>query len=1087
LKYKGVFKLTTAQLHAKYCSLTNFTAEENKAFLKFPFYPYLRLRMQFKLLIKYYSLLLLCLYHISIQAQTGDFSFQIYGFEEGLTHRNVTKIQQDTSGFIWLATVNGLNKFDGYGFVHYTADAKSHSIPQNYIADMHIAPDNRIWLSHPNQISVLEPFNDKYQNTPLSSGAQRGKELTGYNLSSVKGGILTAAFEQSTGNSTLFFINHAGEAQPLTELPGKYNQHPLLLVEDTLYAGAVENELWQFGINQQATGFSFSEKKILQNFSFEGKEASFSRISDMQLTANKSIYILTENGQFYYKTAAQSKFRKHSLTDEIYKKLGIQNFLVDTDENIWLAGRGLLLQLNYDSGELIDLNKKIQATTRYAPNYRQVFQDRSGAIWIASDLGAIKMAQAGRLFTTYLNEGNEFCSSGFCSIRGMCEDDEGNIYFSYYNSIHKLEKTTGVLMPLFPKNNYRQPPFGLAYAQGALWTGNGLRIDLKTLKTDTIFSGRVNDKGVVIVDENSLWFGFENNLTQYFPSKKLKIEYAGKTWSDSTELDITYLHKGQQSGDFWIGTNASGVLQMSRSGQLKKRFQKGEDALSLSDNRILSIYENERGEVWIATANGLDLIQTNTTQIKHFTTEDGLPNNFINTILPEGDSVVWLTTDNGLCRFQLGKNVDNFYKKDGLPANEFNRIAALRASDSRLFFGGMNGVTAFYPNRSFSSQKEESESKLMLTGFSKFDGTTDSLIRFSAGIRADSQLNLSWRDKFFTFNFALADFNNPNENRYSYLLEGYDKDWSESAKVNSARYHNLPAGNYIFRVRGAAGTDEWNMDELILPIRIEEAFYKTKIFLFLSLLLATGLMYAIMQYRLHLTRVREHTLETQVKERTHELEEEKRISDNLLLNILPAETAEELKKTGTAKAKRYEQVTVFFSDFKDFSKIAEQLEPEQLVAEIDFLFRAFDEIITKYGLEKIKTIGDAYMCTVALTEKSDGKKAAIQMVKAALEIQNFIKNHVKKMKTENRPTFEARIGLHTGAVVAGIVGSKKFAYDIWGDTVNIASRMESHGKVGRVNISQTTYELVQDEFDFLHRGKLAVKSKGEVDMYFIKE
>jgi len=1024
--------------------------------------------MQFKVLIKYYSLLFLCLYQISIQAQSTDFSFQIYGFEEGLTHRNVTKIQQDTSGFIWLATVNGLNKFDGYGFVHYTADTKAHSIPKNYIADMHISPNNRIWLSHPNQVSILDPFKSKSQSIPLSTAAQRGKELTGYNLSSVKGGIITAAFEQSTGNSTLFFINNTGEVRPLSELPGKYNQHPLLLVDDTLYAGAVENELWKFNINQNSLKFSLSDKKILQNFSFEGKEASFSRISDMQMTANKNIYILTENGQLYYKTTKQNQFRKHPLTDEIYKKIGIQNFLVDAEENIWLAGRGVLLQLNYDSGELIDLNKKIQETTKYAPNYRQIFQDRSGVIWIASDLGAIKMAQAGRLFTTYLNEGNEYCSSGFCSIRGICEDDDGNVYFSYYNSIHKLEKTTGVLMPLFPQDDYRQPPFGLAYAQGALWTGNGLRIDLKSLKTDTIFSDRVNDKGVVIVDENSLWFGFENELTQYFPSKKLKIEYAGKTWSDSTDLDITYLHKGQKSGDFWIGTNASGIFQMSRSGQLKKRFKKGEDVLSLSDNRVLSIYENEGGEVWVATANGLDLIEKNTSDIKHFTTEDGLPNNFINAILPEGDSVIWVTTDNGLCRFQANKNVDNFYKKDGLPANEFNRISALRASDSRLFFGGMNGVTAFYPNHNFSSQKEENESKLMLTGFSKFDGTTDSLIRFSEGIQADSQLNLSWRDKFFTFNFALADFNNPNENRYSYLLEGYDKSWSESAKVNLARYNNLPAGDYVFRVRGAAGTDEWNAEELSLPIRIEEAFYKTKIFLLFCLLLATGLVYGIMRYRLHLIRERERTLETQVKERTHELEEEKRISDNLLLNILPAGTAEELKKNGTAKAKRYEQVTVFFSDFKDFSTIAAQLEPEQLVAEIDFCFRAFDEIITKYGLEKIKTIGDAYMCTVALSQSTDGKKAAIQMVKAALEIQNFIKNHVKEMKTENRPTFEARIGLHTGAVVAGIVGSKKFAYDIWGDTV-------------------TTYELVKDEFECLHRGKLEVKSKGEVDMYFVKE
>lgn len=217
--------------------------------------------MQFRSLLKYYSFLFFCLYQISIQAQSNDFSFQIYGFEQGLTHRNVTKIQQDTSGFIWLATVSGLNKFDGYKFVQYTADKKAHSIPENYIADMHIAPDNRIWLSHPNQISVLESFNGKHQKIPLSPAVQRGKELIGYDLNSVKGGIVTAVFEQSIGNSTLFFINQAGESHPLTDLPGKYNQHPILLVEDTLYVGAVENELWQFGINEQAEDFFLFQKK----------------------------------------------------------------------------------------------------------------------------------------------------------------------------------------------------------------------------------------------------------------------------------------------------------------------------------------------------------------------------------------------------------------------------------------------------------------------------------------------------------------------------------------------------------------------------------------------------------------------------------------------------------------------------------------------------------------------------------------------------------------------------------------------------------------------------------------------------------
>ncbi len=210
---------------------------------------------------------------------------------------------------------------------------------------------------------------------------------------------------------------------------------------------------------------------------------------------------------------------------------------------------------------------------------------------------------------------------------------------------------------------------------------------------------------------------------------------------------------------------------------------------------------------------------------------------------------------------------------------------------------------------------------------------------------------------------------------------------------------------------------------------------------------------------------------------------EKRRSDELLLNILPSEVADELKDTGTAKARRFDQVTVMFTDFKGFTKLSEKLTPEQLVDEIDFCFSRFDNIIQKYDIEKIKTIGDSYMCASGLPVKNSTH--AEDIIKAALEIRDFMASHKKEKDTSGDLSFEIRIGIHTGPVVAGIVGIKKFAYDIWGDTVNLASRMESSGLEGQVNISQGTYLLVKDKFACTHRGKVLTKSKGEVDMYFV--
>jgi class 3 adenylate cyclase len=209
----------------------------------------------------------------------------------------------------------------------------------------------------------------------------------------------------------------------------------------------------------------------------------------------------------------------------------------------------------------------------------------------------------------------------------------------------------------------------------------------------------------------------------------------------------------------------------------------------------------------------------------------------------------------------------------------------------------------------------------------------------------------------------------------------------------------------------------------------------------------------------------------------------KKLSDDLLLNILPSEVAEELKQKGRAEAKQFDDVTVMFTDFKDFTAISEKLSPAELVAEIDTCFKAFDNIMGRYNIEKIKTIGDSYMAAGGLPVPN--KTHATDVVYAALEIEKFMEEHSQQRMKEGKAIFELRIGIHSGPVVAGIVGIKKFAYDIWGDTVNIASRMESSGEAGKVNISGSTYELVKDKFNCSHRGKIEAKHMGMIDMYFV--
>lgn len=225
-------------------------------------------------------------------------------------------------------------------------------------------------------------------------------------------------------------------------------------------------------------------------------------------------------------------------------------------------------------------------------------------------------------------------------------------------------------------------------------------------------------------------------------------------------------------------------------------------------------------------------------------------------------------------------------------------------------------------------------------------------------------------------------------------------------------------------------------------------------------------------------------LEVKVAERTQELEDEKKKSDELLLNILPIKIADELKRTKKTTPQHFEKVTVMFTDFKGFTETSERMSAIELVDELGACFSAFDNIIDKYGIEKIKTIGDSYMCVGGLPVPNSTH--AVDLINAAFEIRNWMNERVEELKKLGKPYFEIRIGLDTGPVIAGVVGSKKFAYDIWGDTVNTASRMETSGQVGKINISGKTYETVKDSFKCEHRGKIEAKNKGLIDMYFVE-
>lgn len=994
---------------------------------------------------------------------------EVYQFEDGLSHRNVFSLAQDPAGYLWLATINGLNRFDGYDFHFYGDRPPFRGLPVAFTSNLRVDYQGKLWVTSPDFITYFDPVVDTGRVYQIKDGAiERRASLVPTGLLPVADRPYLTIHDEQTGRNSLRRLTADGELEVLYTLRGQYISRPLRMYEDTLYFGAYNNELWML---DPVSGATLRRKEL----------PGQARIADFY-ESNGELYLLREDGTVLKKNTAGA-FSRLPIQFPREDRRPLTQLLVQQNGNIWVGGFGRLLLYDAWQKQILDFDASVRELVKNTCTYRQIFEDASGTIWVATDFGAVKITRQDRLFTPYLSGGSEYCSNVYCSTRGITEDETGRIYVSYYNSIHVLDPSTNDVRPLFPTNDYFNPPFGLLYHEGLLYTGNGLIIDPDRLRIDSLFQVEREDLGAVARGPaNDIWIGYDRSLFRYDPRERQldTVRIGGTPWREEWGT-ISYLLA--QPDRLWVATRDNGVHWIDYGGNGHGHIPAG--PRGLSDAEVNAIYAGADGILWLGTAEGLDRYDPASGRVDRYVESIGLPNNFINGILPEGDSCLWISTDNGLCRFRIRDTTClNYYTTDGLTANEFNRISFFKAGDGRLYFGGLNGINAFFPDERFLRAKDERRNApFLLTDFSYLDGTTDSVVHLQPKKALDGVL-LRFRDRMFTVDFSLADFRRLGQNVYSYYLEGFDRTWSKPSTNHQVRYTDLPAGEYVLRIRARAGREPWLNKQLFIPITVSQPYYRNMWFWIVSAGLFAIASLLLARYRIYLSEQRRRELQRQVGERTKELAQAKQKSEELLLNILPAATAEELKKNGRARAQLHEHITVFFSDFANFSRIAKELEPEALVEEIDYHFRAFDEITARHGLEKIKTIGDAYLCIGGL----DGNAAAgaRATVRAALDIQRFMERNAAQPVHPDRPIFRARIGIHSGAIVSGVVGTHKFAYDIWGETVNIASRLESLGRIGKVNISETTYELLNGSFPCTAHG-VYTEHETRLEMFWVAE
>jgi class 3 adenylate cyclase/HD superfamily phosphodiesterase len=438
-------------------------------------------------------------------------------------------------------------------------------------------------------------------------------------------------------------------------------------------------------------------------------------------------------------------------------------------------------------------------------------------------------------------------------------------------------------------------------------------------------------------------------------------------------------------------------------------------------------YES-RNETYVAVFKGGTEFEVH--KIQH----PGLKKQNINCIYPEENMILWIGFESGILRYDpsLSSKIKPVFK------THINEVAFLEDSSYDYDFIGSAAFSEMHKNDKITIPHHKNR------------------IRFD----------------FLSTNFEA-------DPQFQYCLTGYQDQWSDWNEHATIEFSRLRKGSYNFRVRSrsiSGMVSETDSFSFMIKSPLYIAWYA--ILFYILLLLFLLILYQ--KWRaIQLGKV-QFRQEEIVQERTEALIKEKEKTDELLANILPKKTADELKSKGKATSSKFNMVTVLFADIEGFTKIAEQMNPDKLIDELDHFYFQFDSVVEKYNIEKIKTIGDAYMAAGGIPVKN--RTNPVEVILAALEMQHFMKD----LKSSRADIWDLRIGIHTGSVIAGVVGQKKFSYDIWGDTVNTASRMESSGEIGKVNISASTYQLVKEFFQCKFRGKMPVKYKGDIAMYFVE-
>lgn len=837
----------------------------------------------------------------AVFSQNKSLNFKHIGIAEGLSQINISCIFQDSQGFMWFGTRDGLNRYDGYKFIVYRYDDKNkNSISNNFIHDIAEDKNGNIWIAtEGGGINKFDVKHDRF--TRYTHNSHKPKSISSSSVNKLvfdengnlwvatqKGGLdyfdlnsnifkhyihsnkvnsisdnnINTVFRDSRNN--LWIGTSTGGLNLLDRKTGKFTKFSHLDNNDKTISGNTvtsifEDSRHQLWIGTQGNGLNLfnPEEKTFQRFINDERIArslSGNYILGISEDADGNLWIGVENGGVSILRKGTNHFDNYYHDDIDKNSLSansIYSLCRDKQGNMWVGAF---------SGGINLFKKSTKSFSHYTHNTSAnslsnnfvlcIYEDSAGSVWLGTDGGGLNKFNPGKgTFTSFKQQKNKNGLAGNY-VLNISQDSDGKLWIGTWgDGISVLDEAT---------NHFKYFKHSAA--------------DAKSISGNNVYA-------IIHTKDKKTWVGTYNGGLNVYDKNTGAFKHFKFDVNDPRSLssDRIYSLLEDSRGNLWIGTFDGGLNLLDRKTNTFIRFQHDEKSNSISNNAVPDIFEDHKGNIWISTFSGLNLFDTKSRHFTVFTKTDGLPSDIIYAVREDNRGKIWISTNSGLSRYdQETKKFENFTTEDGLQADEFKPHSSFKSRNGTLYFGGVYGFNTFNPDQ---IKKEKSFSPLVITSFQVFNKALSIAKNdndpspLKQDISYTQSISLSYRQSVISIEYAALDFAPPDKKQYAYILEGFDKDWNYVDNRNTASYTNMPAGDYKFKVKYRNSTGLWSPASRGLEIKIIPPFWLTWWFETLSVLLVITCVYVFFKYRLRKIKSQKQILERLVEERTGLLEQ----------------------------------------------------------------------------------------------------------------------------------------------------------------------------------------------------------------------